>query len=111
MPGICQAALNMALSPPSATGAHLHDIHLPPRAAQVFEQQPRCSHVLRVCQVLGVPTGGPLQGLRYKQAGECIKVSATLGRCNTEMSQWMLASACKRSLIYYNRTCTSARLV
>ena len=77
----------MAQTPPShmkGLGLHLHDVHLPPRTAQVLQQQPRCSHVLRVCQVLGVPTSGPLQGLRTGQAGESIKDTAVLGKCGME---------------------------
>ena len=83
LPGTCQAARNLAHPPPFTSGLYLHDVHLPPRAAQVLEQQPRCSHVQRVCQVLSVPTGGPLQGLRSGQADESIKDSAILGRCGT----------------------------
>ena len=85
--------------PPLTTGLHLHDIHLPPRAAQVFEQQPRGGHMLRVCQVLGVASGGPLQGLHTGQAGESTKDSATLGQCGTETELRVLASACKSSIV------------
>ena len=84
--------------PPSTTGLHLHDIHLPPGAAQVLEQQPRCGHVLRVCQVLRVPTGTPLQGLHSRQAGDSPEDGATLGRCGTQMAQWMLASPYQEQL-------------